>query len=325
MHEDTEAGRSLDDYINSSGNTALIGRRINVLLKGKYVELDVYRIPIKYLKFNLDNTRFEAQKLVYEKHNGPINISTKRGEEAIEKLLLYSNNGVTLSKDAKTLIGDLKRNGQLEPGIITWDGYIINGNRRFACLKYLYKTDPEEKYEYFNTTRLPKGTSEEEYFKIEADMQWSKDLKVGYDPLNKYLMLKRAKLYRMDQKQIASLTHRSVKEINAELAELELIEEYLRTTKDPRDFSQLDGQTEIITEAAKLISLYKNTNEKPAKIVEYKKFIFKFINHFFYSVIVNISFIAILLFIQIFFVNYNVCMIPCIVGVCWILYCNLIL
>ena len=278
MKEDKSKSQAIDDYINSAKTTAEVGRKMKVLLKGTYTEFEVYRFPITLLRFNLDNTRFEVQKLAYEKQYGQIDQDKKSGKEAITRLLLYDNNGVILSKDAKALLTDIERNGQLEPGVITWDGYVINGNRRLASLSYLFDKKSEQRYEYFNAVRLPKGTNEEDYFKIEADLQWATDLKVDYNPVNNYLMLKHAIEYKMTLKEIAHLTRKTEKDIKRELAELALVEDYLKTTKDPKDFSQVLGQTELLTDAAKQVVAYEQAREKPSVIAEYKKLIFVLVN-----------------------------------------------
>ena len=274
METDEKNAQAIDEYIKGN-EYAKTGITLKVKLSSGYQELIVYRFPIKLLKFRLENTRFEVKKYTYEKqHKKKIEQDTEEGKKIITSFLLYKDTGKILTDEAKDLIKDLKEHGQLQPGVITWDGNILNGNRRVASLNYLYDEDKKPIYEYFNAVRLLKNTTEKELFNVEADLQWANDLKSDYDPLAKYKMLERArKLYKVEE--IASLTRKSKGKIKIELAELDLIQKYLknRDDKDEEDFEKLHGQTEVFTEAAKLLLHLKKTLTK-----EYQKMFFGFVD-----------------------------------------------
>ena len=275
MPHKSKMEKKIDDYLD--GNVAAKkNNKKKVWIKGEYKELDVYRFPIHLLTFNLDNTRFEVQKLKDEKENGPIDATTPEGKERIIKLLIYDRG--KMDKDAKKLITSLKKNKQLEPGIMTPDGAIIDGNRRLACLIYLDRNTSGNQFAYFDACRLPPGSEELDYFTVEADNQWAKDLKKEYDPLNKYMMLRRAlRVFELSPKAIGHLRRVSTKEIEKEIAELEVMEEFLRTTEEPEDFTQIDGQTENFTEIAKQLTKYKKASAKATEIKKYKKLAFSLI------------------------------------------------
>lgn len=267
---------NIEDYLKSQDSAAKTGSKKKIKYRGRAQEFDIFSIPIELLTFNLDNTRFEIEKRKEEKENGPIDPESKTGKKRIIKLLLYS--GPTYRKDAKDLMTDIEKNGQTESGVISYDGAVINGNRRLACLIELDEKNPDGRYAYFETIILPTSSIEKDYFNVEADMQWAKDFKEEYNSLNKYQMLKKAKKFGMTTEQIRVLTRFPKKEIEQMFLELKLIEQYLATTKDEDDFSQIENQTELFTDAAKQIKKYVDQNKSARTLTKYKKLIFHLVN-----------------------------------------------
>ena len=268
----------IDDYLKEQADKADTGLTRNIKLKVGYKRLEVYRFPTNLLRYRLENTRFEVEKYAYEKKHKEIDQDTDEGKNAVIGLLLYEPETTSLTTDAKKLITDIEQHGQLEPGVITWDGFVLNGNRRLASLDYLYRKNKNIQYQYFTAVRLPPTADKEDFFLVEADLQWAEDLKLDYDALAKYKMLEHAIDFNKSVEFIAKLTRKPVKLIKAEIEELKFIKDYLKTTDDPKDFSKLDRQTEIVTEAA-IMTTYFSRNKVSHKIVSsYKERIFTFIN-----------------------------------------------
>ena len=184
---DLKASQEIDDYIGND-SSADTGKTIKIPYKGSHTEFTVYRLPTKLLRFRLENTRFEVQKMQDEATNGPIDPDEEAGEKRLIKLLL----GTPKNKDLVSLRGSIERDGQLQPGAITYDGAVINGNRRMACIKVLYEETSQDKFQYFDCVRIPKGATEEDIFKLETYFQWAKEYRVDYSPINNYMMLKKA-------------------------------------------------------------------------------------------------------------------------------------
>jgi hypothetical protein len=106
---------------------------------------DVYRLPINLLAFNIRNGRFAAELRATEKQLGRrLDALMPEDDEVIRKLLLNQDEFATgLLKD------DIRKVGQTDPGIITHDGFVINGNRRMAVLQALHDEDRTSKYRFF--------------------------------------------------------------------------------------------------------------------------------------------------------------------------------
>lgn len=264
------AEEQINDYISHNPD-ALTKKTLKIQYKGEYVDFPIYRLPINLLRFRLENTRFEFQKLQDEKDNGPIDQDTPEGEQRIIKLLL----GKPPTSDAKELIESIKKDGQVKDGVISHDGAVIDGNRRLASLKTLFENTSADKYSYFTTARIPKSADEKDIFKIEAHLQWAKDYKVDYDPLNNYMMLKKAKEFHMTDKQIAELTNREEEKVRESKAELDLIDNYLESRGKSDSYYMIEGQTEVFTDATKEVKSLKDKREVD-KLAKYKKIVFNF-------------------------------------------------
>src|SRR5437879_6108186 len=109
-----------------------------VVIAGKKELLQVYRLPTSLLAFNIRNGRFAAELRAKEHQLGRgLDPLVSEDEEVIQALLVNLDPGAT-----ELLKQDIKAIGQTDPGIITHDGFVINGNRRLAVLHLLHDEDP---------------------------------------------------------------------------------------------------------------------------------------------------------------------------------------
>ncbi|MDG6998071.1 MAG: hypothetical protein JRN15_03040 [Nitrososphaerota archaeon] len=230
----------LDDWIDKHVDSKL-GRREPFDLSGKRCELDVFRLPLKLLRYNIRNGRFAAQLLEYEARIGRhLSAEDEDDKVHIEKLLLTDSNQTTYLEE------DIKRVGQLRPGVITIDGAIIDGNRRAAVMRKLSAITGDEKYEFFEAVRLPSTVSPSDLWKIEAGIQLSTDLKVSYGPINELLKIKEGKESGLGFNQIALVLGGSndANSVRAKLDRLKLIEQYLRFVGKPGYYLDAERRSE---------------------------------------------------------------------------------
>lgn len=224
---------ALDDYLKSHAPAKLSGRIEIYSLDGKRRELEVYRLPLDKLYYNIRNGRFAAQLAELEakegRHLDPLN---KKDAEKIELLLLSD------ADKTEWLRKDLKRVGQLQPGAITWDGAIINGNRRFAVLSELKRETGNEAFGFLEAVRLPRTLSPKDLWRIEAGLQLAVDLTEAYGPVNELLKIKEGLDYGLSRQEIAlTLGGDNTAVVIASKVELlALIEDYLRFTNRPRGY-----------------------------------------------------------------------------------------
>ena len=110
----------------------------------------VYKIPIEYCKYRVDNGRIITQVLTHKKKKGELNPDDVSTQELLASFLADSDRAQNENLKKK-----IKIEGQKEAAIITADGFLINGNRRKMVLEQLNKENPNKDYQYLKVVRLP--------------------------------------------------------------------------------------------------------------------------------------------------------------------------
>jgi hypothetical protein len=157
------------------------------------IERWVWRVPIDLLRFRKDNGRIASDVANYERVVGPIDEKDDQGQALIAKFLLEKDPERTVDLRSSVLHA-----GQLEPAIVTCDGFLINGNRRKMVMDRLRKEHPEnENLAWMKCVILP-GKGEEggpptlyEIEKIENRYQLQSDGKSEYYGFDRALSIKR--------------------------------------------------------------------------------------------------------------------------------------
>lgn len=146
--------------------------------RGERLVLDVIRIDSEYLMYRIENSRTKRQQIKYlQDHaeldknffNDPEEPKVQKAQEAILEKLLGDD-----------FIEDLSDRGQEEPAIITYEGYIVNGNRRTSALRKIGE-------EHIQCVVLPKDATKKEIFALEQELQISREFKEPYHWVNELL------------------------------------------------------------------------------------------------------------------------------------------
>lgn len=212
----------------SKGKPIATGTKLKY--QGESQDFDVFKIPIEFLAYNIDNGRISSLVKSYKREHGLLDINSSKDAKQIEKFLFNSNE----ERNKKT-IKDLAQNGQMEPGIITMDGVIVDGNRRASLLKKIteskeYDQSTKDKCSYFTARILPEDANEKEILRLETSYQMGSDSKVDYNPIEKYLHTRDMSSKRFSAEQIAEyMGLESIKEVNLNLDIMSLIDDYLET------------------------------------------------------------------------------------------------
>jgi hypothetical protein len=161
---------------------------------GKRELFPVYEIPLELLIYNQYNGRIKAMTMSWENSKEPLNAENPEHVEIIEQFLWDS----APARNESTF-QSIVEYGQMEIGMITQDGVIIDGNRRANILKRINREHPERnEAEFFRAVILPTesfetGSSKDkrrEIVQLETIYQMGVDAKVDYNPIEKYLRLK---------------------------------------------------------------------------------------------------------------------------------------
>lgn len=218
-------------------------KKLNI--SGKTDTYPVYKIRLDALYYNDQNDRI-ATWISKEKENVIQKLKDDRAEynDLIESFIIQSNEeAIKKTKNNIDLIG------QQESGVVLSDGRIVDGNRRFTCLRLLNKEDIR-KGAYFEAVILPSSISNDEKSikMLELAIQHGEDSKVDYNPIDRLVgiyndIIKNRLLSIHEYAQITNETDAEIKK-KVELAELMV--EYLDFIGSPQQFyiareEELDG------------------------------------------------------------------------------------
>ena len=157
--------KKIDDYIAKNPDSKL-PKTHSVIIKGENKDIQVYKIPLDLLFYNIKNSKFIVKYLQLEKIDRDLQPNKIEDRQLIKKILSGLNPEISLK-----LASNLRKNGQLNSGIITRDGYLIEGNRRMAMLAGLYDETSDEKYNFMNVARIENAITNKDLCYIQRDLQ----------------------------------------------------------------------------------------------------------------------------------------------------------
>lgn len=231
--------------------------------KGQTEEYKVYRVPIDQLYFNDENGRIATFISQYENEHPGQDIKELSNEEYNNTIAEYIKKANSAETFKRTL-NDIKLKGQLEAGVILDDGRVIDGNRRFTCLRELYRDYSNSKYYYFECVVLPSPKTEndrKELRTLELTIQFGVDEKVTYSAIDRLVsiyndILGPKKIYGTDEYERRFNIKKS--ELNTLIEKTKIMIDYLNFIDKPmmfyiaRDY-KIDGPIqELVTLKKKL-------------------------------------------------------------------------
>ncbi len=193
--------------------------------------VDVYEIELKYLIFNQFNDRI-AIEVETEEAMSPGKPIPEYTDELEKKIMDYLWNINTGRNEETTK--DLELKGQIEPGVVTADGVIVNGNRRAMLLKRLGKG-------MFKAAILPDefDGNIDWIRKLETELQFNVDRQLEYEPLAKYLKVKRLRQSNIDFVDIAKMMKQKKSDVEKWFGTMELMDAYLDSIGAPGVYTLL--------------------------------------------------------------------------------------
>lgn len=195
----------------------------------------VYRVRLNTLYYNDQNDRIATWISRYEADNGKDSLTglSKATYNNIIEDFIYSSNPDAIQKTQN----NIKLVGQQVPGVTLADGRIVDGNRRYTCLRRTQRETPEPLY--FETVILNTDFKEEkkQIKLLELSIQHGEEKKVEFDlidfAIGTYRDIVETKL--IDIKEYSRYSNESVAEISKRLEIARLIDEFL-------NFISLSGQ-----------------------------------------------------------------------------------
>lgn len=191
----------------------------------------IIRLPISCLMFNIDNFRTKRQQIEFlQNSNLERSIfddpESSRAQESQFEILKQM-----LNESDEGLKSDLESHGQDDPAIITYDGFIVNGNRRIAALRILGKN-------FANCVVLPEDASKDDLYLIEQTLQVSKDFKQPYHWINELISID----FGLNDRKISAdsmskLLRIDVKNVLAKKVQKSLVDEFLEWKGIPKSYN----------------------------------------------------------------------------------------
>ncbi len=155
-----------------------------VEIKGKTHTMTVYRIPLDKLYYNEQNGRIATFMSEYNStHEDINNLNVEEKNMIIEDYIVKSG-----KNEIQTTKNGIDNFGQREPGYVISDGKVIDGNRRFTCLRQLYRENNNAKDFYFEAVILDMEYLKLENIdikKLELQIQHGEESKVTYNPIDR--------------------------------------------------------------------------------------------------------------------------------------------
>lgn len=150
-----------------------------VTYAGKTMLYPVYRVSLDMLYYNDQNDRIATWITRYESENGVDSLKNTDAEEynrIIEGFILDSNPDA-ISKTQR----NMEIVGQLVPGVTLADGRIVDGNRRYTCLRRMQREHSEPLF--FETVIMDVDMHDDrkQIKLLELYIQHGEEEKVGYD------------------------------------------------------------------------------------------------------------------------------------------------
>ena len=182
----------------------------NVFQSNKIEPIKVYELPRRLVRLNPNNGRFKAELDIIQRDRKQENKSIELDPDDPDDIEILQNMikgkyppSSERHRAYKNLYSNIHEvaqktgtNGQEVPGLITYDGILINGNRRWVVMDELAAGDrkkhPAEplKYDTIRVARLNPGADKFTLWKNEAKEQISQDSREEYDYVNSALEIK---------------------------------------------------------------------------------------------------------------------------------------
>ena len=232
-------------------------RTLTIEYRGATKTLEVVSISPEVPLLNPQNSRLRAQLLEHPESN---EVSKDPSSPASQQILSSLLAGTEKFGELKNQIVDY---GQKEPGIISRDGLLVNGNTRLTAIRQLGLTG-------FDVAVLPDDATDEDFFQIEMSLQLRKLIHQDYTFTNELLLVD-SYLKRTQNENATIMAMQWKRNGSAKLklyqGQLALIDE-IRALNPALKYSEFDKKAEFIKN---LYLEYQKTLSQSTKSAEHLK------------------------------------------------------
>ena len=238
---------------------------------GKTVAYPVYRVRLDALYYNDQNDRIATWISRYESENGKDSLSDLNTEiynRIIENFIVESN-PESINKTQK----NISLVGQREPGVTLADGRIVDGNRRFTCLRRIQRSKQEPAY--FETVIMDMDIREDkkQIKLLELAIQHGEEKKVDYDLIDyavgTYRDVVQTELLTIEE--YASSTNESIADVKKRIEIAGVIVEFLSYLKLPEQY-YVAREYQVYSLFQEMMTPLRQLNDSEKQQLEYIAF-----------------------------------------------------
>jgi hypothetical protein len=234
-----EAKERIKEII-ASGTPIKTGLKIPIRYNKSF---NSYSLPIDILVPNVKNDRIASQVREYESINH-LKLSHDNEEHVNYVFELLENEK---KSENEATLKDLADKGQMVDAIITKDGVVIDGNRRFTLLRKLFHGEaakfkqPVERFRFINAIILEEDIQDNEILALETQIQIGENRKVDYNPINIYIKVDNLLKAGYNESMIASYMNVEISEVKDKIAIFRVMNDYLNFINKVDHYTLLDG------------------------------------------------------------------------------------
>ncbi len=231
---------------------------------GKTQVYPVYRVRLDALYYNDQNDRIATWISGYESENGADSLqSLDRSiyNRIIENFIVESNEEA-IERTQK----NIELVGQQRPGVTLADGRVVDGNRRFTCLRRLQRETEDPVY--FETVILDVDihADRKEIKKLELALQHGEDRKVDYDLIDFAVGTYRAivKEQLLTLQEFVDSTKESPSEVKKRIRVAEIVNEFLEYIGLPEQYN-IAREYQVYSVFQEMLAPLNQINEEDQK------------------------------------------------------------
>lgn len=230
-----------EGWVRETGNSE------RKFIGGQNQDCPIYEVRVDKLHFNVQNGRIATFISRYQaEHPEGLPQDQTELDNLIADMVEADN-----PKHLKTTMLDIKNKGQQQSAIILTNGVVIDGNRRFTCLRKLSAAE--------NTLRMLRccvfpDTYDENAIKgLELEIQLGEDTKQEYDAISRLVDIDRwVNEGRMTAEEYAKHANMKQSKMKNCLAQIDMLKDFLEFCEAPGAFHiaqdlKLQGPIESLT------------------------------------------------------------------------------
>lgn len=213
-------------------------------------ELPQVDLEVTWVRFSTLNhrTQSEQMRIAHQQNRPDLFTADPNGEEAQTQqyLILAEQEGF------EDLKADLRARGQQQPAVVTAEGVLINGNRRAAALRNLFRDDDHQPSRYVSCLVLPADANMREIVDLETELQIAREFKEDYTWVNEALLIE--EIFEREGRnwdKVASRMHMPASAVRGQFEKLQQLHQLVSLSQGTRHHADFVPNESAFDELAK--------------------------------------------------------------------------